>query len=95
MIISKAKTINNFMIISFIVLFLMLSTYHKIIYGTGVRPFYSIGLVASLILLIWGLCRSKVARSIIGTMIMQPQILLFIFLLIYVMLSAVFYLNKC
>ena len=90
MIISKAKTINNFMIISFIVLFLMLSTYHKIIYGTGVRPFYSIGLVASLILLIWGLCRSKVARSIIGTMIMQPQILLFIFLLIYVMLSAVF-----
>ena len=30
MIISKAKTINNFMIISFIVLFLMLSTYHKI-----------------------------------------------------------------
>tara|TARA_B110000259_G_C14027883_1_gene405400 strand:+ start:855 stop:2126 length:1272 start_codon:yes stop_codon:yes gene_type:complete len=90
MIISKTKIIQNFIVLSFIGLFIMLSTYHKVIYGDGVRPFYSMGLVVSLLLLIWYLFRSKLSRSIAVTMIVQPQILLFIFLLIYIMVSAIF-----
>ena len=60
----------------YIVLFVLLSTRYKLQYAEAVRPFYSYGLALSFLLMFWYLLISPVARTFLGTILIQPQTLL-------------------
>ncbi len=76
--------------VTYIVLFLLLSTRYKLQYAEAVRPFYSYGLALSLLLMCWYLFISPLARTFLGTILIKPQTLLFSVLLVYLTVSATF-----
>jgi len=81
---------QNALVGVFLVLFVLLSTRYKLQYAEAIRPFYSYGLVVSVMLIVSCLLRSSDARKILTTMLIQPQTLLFAFLLVYFTASVTY-----
>jgi len=84
----KNKFSENLLVITFILLFALLSTKYKLQYSEAFRPLYSAGLVLSFLSFFWLLVSRKYSRQFVVRIAAQPQFFLFLSLIIYMMIVS-------
>ena len=84
----KNKFSENLLVITFILLFALLSTKYKLQYSEAFRPFYSAGLALSFLSFFWLLVSRKYSRQFVVRIASQPQFFLFLSLIIYMMIVS-------